>query len=106
MTPDKVWVPLPLALPIERTPVPSWITPPKSRVRLFRFRVNVAAVADEFVTRPVPLNPPIVFENPAISKIAPLDIATAGLLPKDMLDPKAAVEPAFRVPAVTVVAPV
>lgn len=77
-------------------PVPFWIMPLKVVDVLFPPEVSVAA-APELVTIPAPASEPIEFENPARSSVAPLSTVVA----ED--EPNADVEPALKVPALTVV---
>ena len=104
MVPLKVWVPVPV-LVRATVPEPFSITPAKLVEVLSPPVVSVAVVkAVEFVTRPVPpraeAREPMVTLMPARSKVAPVDKVSAEPAPK------ALVLPAFKVPPLTVVAPV
>ena len=91
--PEPVWV-------SDIVPVPFWMTPENVVEALAPPVVSVAAVALESVTKPAPANPPMLLLYPARSSVAPLDTVIMELVPK------AVVEPACRVPALTVVPPV
>ena len=97
MVPERVCVPVPVFLSAV-VPDPFWITPLKVVEVLLPPAVSVLVVAEELVTVPLPASEPMERSKPARSSEALA--VTAELLPN------ALVEPAFKMPALTVVAPV
>ena len=95
--PESVCVPVPV-LVNRVVPDPFWITPLKVVEVLLPPVVSVFVVAVELLTAPLPASEPMEISKPFRSSV-PFAV-TAELLPN------AVVEPAFNVPALTVVAPV
>ena len=101
LLPESNKVPLPI-LVRPKVPLPSCIVPEKVVLLLSLPTVRTIDPTTEFVTVPDPVSDPILLLKPPKSSVAALALKlTAELLPKALV-----ATPAFRVPPLTVVAPV
>ena len=99
LAPDKVSVPVP-SLVRETPPTPAAISPENVVLALLPPAVRVTAATPVLVAVPAPASEPTVQLNPLRSKVPPTDTVNA------LLAGTALAMPSFRVPALTVVAPV